>query len=151
MPISKVQVPSIVLPQVWATGAEVETVADLLEHTSIDIDVRYLQEKMVHIQATEIVGVGAPGALWCWIELAPYGLNGAVIPAYYAAIAGGGGALPPVAPFIEVGVAVNGTIHTIILPWAIYSPFARVVVQTPVNAGLPNDFWQVQVMISGKS
>lgn len=156
-----IQVPSLILPASYAAGtgtlASTETVADNLEHTSVEVIVRDLQEKTVHILATEIVVAGVPGPLWCWVELSPYpSANNALWPAplpgsplYWAAIGGGGGALPPVAPFIEVGAGVNLTPHTIMLSWTIHSPWARVVVQTP--APVATAFWVVQVLISGKS
>lgn len=145
MPTPAQQMPSLVLPAVWIVDTEVENIDDLLEYTSISIDVEELQEKRIHVIATEVVGVGAPGNLWCWIELSPSAAAGT-----WGAIGGGGGALVPIAPVIEAGVGVNGTVHNILIPWAIHSMFARVVVQTPVNAGLPDDWWTVQCWISGK-
>lgn len=144
-----IQVPSIVLPQVWTLGTETETVADLVTHLSIDIPVEYLQEKIIHIMAIEAVVAGVPGNLQCWVELSP--IESTVSAAYWAAIGGGGGALAPVAPVIVVATGVNGTVHTILLPWAIHSPFARVVIQTPVAAALPAAFWVVQALISAGS
>lgn len=211
----KVQIPSIVLPQVWSLGTETETIDDLVEHTSIDIPVEYLQEKIIHVTATEVagitgtivgvftvgepvvgvpsgatgvvIGVGAtwiqvtviagtfavgdtitgtiagatinggltftvPGPLWCWIELSP--VASTVSTAYWAAIGGGGGALVPIAPHIEVsGLAgVPGTlIHGFTLPWSVHSVWARIVIQTPVAASVPVAYWGVQVLISAKS
>lgn len=212
--MTTIQVPSIVLPQVWADGTETELIDDLVTHPSIDIPIEYLQEKQIHVVATEvaraigvIVGVfivgepvvGAPsgatgivtaqGANWieifniagvfaagdtiagtvsgaiingglvfavpgnleCWIELSP--VASTISTAYWAAIGGGGGALAPVAPLIEVsglGGSVGTSIHTILLPWAIHSSYARLVVQTPVAADLPNAYWAVQALISAK-
>jgi len=137
---------SIILPTVWVLGTETETVADALEHISLEIDISYLQEKTIQIVATEVVVAGAPGNLWIWVELSPYLTPTSA--AYWAAIGGGGGALAPVAPLIEVGTGVNLTIHSIIIPWAIYSPFARLVVQTPVPGAAA--FWLVQAIASGK-
>lgn len=151
-----IQTPSIVLPQVWTLGTETETIDDLVAHTSIDIPVKYLQEKIIHIMAVEIVVAGVPGNLWCWIELSP--VASAISNAYWAAIGGGGGAVAPVAPVIEVALGIAGapptfvsTVHTILLPWAIHSPYARVVIQTPVAAALPAAFWVVQCIISAKA
>ncbi len=153
-----IQIPSIVLPQVWTVGTETETIADLVTHPSIDIPVEYLQEKIIHIMAIEAVAIGVPGNLLCWIELSP--VPSSVSTAYWAAIGGGGGPLdpatglpyiPPVAPLVEVALGVNGTIHTITLPWAIHSRYARVAVQTPVAVALPGAFWVVQAMISAGS
>lgn len=142
------QVPSIILPGVWSVGTETETVADLLEHTSIELDVEELQEKCVQIVATEAVAAGVPGNLWAWIELSPYVTT--TSGSYWAAIGGGGGALAPTAPLIIVGTGVNLTPHSFFLPWVAHSLFARLVIQTPVAAGLPGAFWVVQAIFSGK-
>ncbi|GAJ10816.1 unnamed protein product, partial [marine sediment metagenome] len=66
-----IQAPSIILPRIIILGTEVETINDLVEHTSIEFPVEYLQEKMVHIIATEVVVAGVPGNLNCWVELSP--------------------------------------------------------------------------------
>lgn len=153
-----IQVPSIVLPQVWTLGTETENIDDLVTHPSIDIPVEYLQEKIIHITAIEAVVAGVPGNLLCWIEVSPVASTTST--AYWSAIGGGGGPLDPatglpyiapVAPLIEVALGVNETIHTMILPWAIHSPWARVVIQTPVAAALPGAFWVVQCLVSGKT
>jgi len=141
-----IQKPSIVLPQVWSVGTETETIADNAEHTSIDIPVEYLQEKLIHILATEVVVAGTPGNLWCWVELSP--VDSDVSTAYWSAIGGGGGALTPVSPVIEAGTGVNGTIHTLTLCWTIHSAYARVIVQTPSPAATA--FWAVQALFSAK-
>lgn len=136
------QTPSIILPQVWTLGTEQEIIADIATHISIDIPTEFLEEKQIHIIATEAVGVA--GNLWCWVELSP--VSSATSVAFFAAIGGGGGALAPVAPLIEAGVGA-GTVHTILLPWLIHSPVARLVVQTPVmGAGI----WAVQALVSAK-
>lgn len=168
MPI-QIQVPSIILPQVWVLGTEVETINDLIEHTSIEFPVEYLQEKQVHIYAQEVALAPAtvPGNLQCWIEISPYpsANTSAAEPsywpsplptstAYWAAIGGGGGAIAPAAPYIEVsGLAgAPGTlVHTILLSWTVHSPWARLVVQTPIAAALPNAYWIIQAMVSAKS
>ena len=159
---------SIILPDVSAQPyilqTETETIDDLVEHTSIEFPTEYLQEKAVHIYAQEVsLALAAiPGTLWCWIELSPYpSANNNYWPfpnptstAYWAAIGGGGGAIIPTVPYLEVsGLAgLPGTlIHTIILPWEIHSPWARLVIQTPVAASLPNAFWILQCMISAKT
>ena len=216
------QVPSIILPTVWSIGTETETVADLLEHTSIEVPVEFLQEKQVHIFATEvgraigvivggpfmvgeaIVGVpsgatglvmaqganwieifniagvfavgdvitgvvsgafingglafAVPGNLWCWVELSPYPSANSTywawpLPtttAYWAAIGGGGGFLAPTAPLIEVGTGINGVVHSILIPWTQHSAWARLIIQTPVAAALPNALWLVQAIFSAK-
>lgn len=159
-----VQIGSLILPTFWETGAETETIDDLVEHTSLEVYVEYLQEKQIHILATEVAEVPAavPGDLWCWVELSPFpsvnsGMWAAPLPAsavYWAAIGGGGGALAPVAPLIEVSGLAGAAgilVHTMLLPWAIHSAFARLVVQTPVAADLPNAYWEVQCLISAKS
>lgn len=151
-----IQIPSIVLPQVWSLGTETETVADLLEHTSVDIAVsasgqsvtEYLQEKLIQIVAIEVVVAGVPGNLLCWIELSP--VPSTISAAFWAAIGGGGGALPPLFPTVEVATGVDGTVHTILIPWVAHSTYSRLVVQTPVAAALPTAFWVVQAQFSGK-
>jgi len=154
MGVPMIQIPSIVLPQ---AGAGTEDIDDLVTHLSIDIAVsdvgapvvEWLQEKMVQIIATEVVAAGMPGNLWCWIELSP--VASVVSAAYWAAIGGGGGALAPVAPTVVVATGVNGTVHTLLLPWTIHSPYARVVAQMPVAATPATDYWQIQCLFSGKS
>lgn len=159
-----VQIGSLILPTVWDTGTETETIDDLVEHTSLEVYVEYLAEKQIHILATEVALAPAavPGNLWCWVELSPCpSINRAMWPiplpasaVYWAAIGGGGGVLAPVAPLIEVSglAAAAGTLaHTMLLPWGIHSAFARVVVQTPVAAALPNAYWEVQCLISAKT
>lgn len=168
MPTQILQIPSIILPdvstQVTILGTERETIDDLLEHTSMEFSVEYLQEKEVHVVATEVALAPAavPGNLWCWVELSPYpSANNAYWPepyptstAYWAAIGGGGGALVPIAPHIEVSGlagAAGVLIHTIILPWEIHSPWARLILQTPIAPALPAAYWVCQVMVSAKS
>lgn len=160
MPPSVIQVPSIVLPTDWTLGAE--TIIDAAEHTSIEFPVEYLQEKTIHITATEVaLAMVAVPNLQCWIELSPYPTVNhpvfwpAPLPisaAFWAAIGGGGGAIAPVAPLVEVsglaGLPGNLT-HGILLPWAIHSVFARVVVQAA--AVVANTSWIVTVMISAKT
>lgn len=141
-----IQVPSIVLPTAWVLGTETETIDDTDEHTSIDIMVNALQEKVIYITAVEVVVAGVPGNLWCWVELSPYDSDTST--AYWAAIGGGGGALAPLAPTIEVATGVNGTVHSLILPWTAHSPWARVVIQTPVSVATAA--WAVQCLIGGK-
>lgn len=158
------QIPSIILPRAWTTGLETETIADLLEHTSLEFPVEYLQEKQIHIVATEVALAPAavPGNLWCWVELSPYpSANSpywaAPLPtstAYWAAIGGGGGAILPSSPYIEVsalGGAAGVLSHTIILPFAIHAPWCRLVLQTPVAAALPAAYWVVQAMFAGSN
>ena len=163
MPVS-VQIPSIILPTVWTIGTETEDIDDLVEHTSIEFPVEHLQEKQVHIIASELAAapLAVPGNLWCWIELSPYpSANSTYWPLpfitstlYWAAIGGGGGAIVPLAPHIEVsGLAgAAGTLaHTILLSWSTHSQWARLVLQTPVAAALPAAYWIVQAMISAKT
>ena len=154
-----IQVPAIILPILSPLGTETETVADLIEHTSIEFPVEYLQEKEIHIIATEVVVAGVPGNLQCWVELSPWpSANSLYWPAplpataaYWAAISGGGGAMAPTAPLIEVGTGINATVHSILLPWAIHSPWARLIIQTPVSATPATAFWIIQAIFSGAS
>lgn len=143
------QITDLILPTIWNTGAEVETINDLVEHTSLEWPVEFLQEKQVYVVATEVVAAGVPGGLWVWVELSP--LLSTVSPLLWAAIGGGGGAMAPVAPHIEGPTGVNGTVHTFLLPWTQHSPFARVVVQVPVAATPLTDHWTVQVRQGAKS
>lgn len=114
------------------------------------------------INGALVLTVAVPGNLWCWIELSPVpsaNSNYWAFPlptstVYWAAIGGGGGAIIPTAPYVEVsGLAgLPGTlVHTILLPWEIHSPWARLVVQTPIAAGLPNAYWVIQAMFSAKT
>ncbi len=148
-----IQIPSIILPNVpIITGAETETVNNLVTHVSLELDLStgfaYLRDKTIHIVATEIVVAGVPGALQAWVEVSPYPTS--VSAAYWAAIGGGGGALAPIAPTIEAATGVNLTVHTLMLAWQIHSPYARLVVQTPVSATPLTSFWLCQAMLSGK-
>ncbi len=152
------QVPWIILPRVFVLPTDVETVNNLVEHTSIEFPVEYLQEKEIHILATEVILAGMPGALECWVELSPFpSANSLMWPAplpaigtYWAAIGGGGGALAPVAPLVEVATGVPFTVHSILIPWAIHSVWARLVIQTPVAATPLTAHWLVQAIFSAK-
>lgn len=157
--MSVIQIPAIILPRLAPLFTETETINNLVEHTSIEFPVAYLQEKQIHIVATEVVVAGVPGSLWCWVELSPWpSANSLMWPAplpasgaYWAAIGGGGGiSLPPTAPLIEVGTGVNATVHTILIPWAIHSAWARLVIQTPVSATPLTAFWLLQAIVSAK-
>ncbi len=161
------QAQGIILPAVWTIGTETETIDDLVEHTSIEFPVEYLQEKQIHITATEVaLAAVVPGNLWCWIELSPYpsvNTEGTLtywpVPepistAYWAAIGGGGGAIAPTAPHIEVsglGGAPGTLTHAIILPWTQHSPWCRLMVQSPIAASLPNAYWVIQASFSAKT
>ncbi len=157
MSIAVIQVPSIVLPQVAPLGTETELVADALEHTSLEFMVESLEEKTIHILATEAVIFGVPGPLNIWVELSPlpsdnnqlWPLPLPVSASYWAAIGGGGGPVPPATPLILIGTGVNLAQQTAIMPWTIHSSWARVVVQTPVPGAAA--FWAVQIIVSGKS
>lgn len=170
----QIQTSSLILPTSYAAGtgtlASTETVADLVVHTSVEFDVKTLQEKTVHILATEVaVAAVAAGNLWCWVEVSPYpsannNLWAWPLPAstaFWSALAGGGGGfswatlglLPPIAPHIEVtglGGAAGALVHAITLSWAVQQPWARVVIQTPISANLPNAYWVCQVLVSAK-
>ena len=154
-----IQTLAIILPTLAPLGTETETINDLVEHTSIEFPVEYLQEKEIHIIATEVVVVGVPGNIQCWVELSPIpSVNNLMWPAplpanaaYWAAIGGGGGAIAPVAPLVEVATGVTATVHSILIPWAIHSAWARLVIQTPVSATPATAFWIVQAIFSGAS
>lgn len=139
-----IQVPSIILPRVWTTGLEMEWINDLVTHVSIEFSTEHLIEKQVRVMA--YVSGGVPGNLLAWIELSPVPSTTSAL--YWAAIGGGGGLLPAVAPTV---IVLTGALHTFMLPWSIHAPYARLVVQSPVNAGLPAMFWIVQAVIDGQA
>lgn len=157
MAIPVIQAHSLILPTYHPLGTEHEDIADLVCHLSSEFYIADIQQKTAQVLAIENVVAGVPGNLWCWVELSP--VPSTTSGAYWTAIGGGGGVNPatllpyiaPVAPAIEVATGVNGTPHGVLLPWAIHSEYARVVIQTPVAAALPNAYWQVQVIISGKT
>jgi len=154
-----IQVPWPILPRIIILGTEVETINDLVEHTSIEFQVEYLQEKMVNIIATEVVVAGVPGNLNCWIELSPLPSVNSLMwpaplpfnPAAWGAIGGGGGAIVPTAPVLQVATGINATVHTILIPWAIHSAWARLVIQTPVSATPLTAYWIVQAAFTAGS
>lgn len=144
-----IQAHSLILPTFHPLGTEHEDIADLLTHVSSEFYCADIHEKKGQIVAIENVAAGVPGNLWWWVELSP--VPSTISAAYWAAIGGGGGALAPVAPNILVGTGVDATTHTDLLAWTIHSEYARIIVQTPVAAALPNAFWQVQLIFSGKA
>ncbi len=167
MPTVIIGAPAIILPDVstqpYILGTETETIDDLVEHTSTEFPVEYLKDKEIHITATEVaLAAVAAGNLWCWIELSPYpSANSPYWPtplptatAYWAAIGGGGGAILPTVPHVEVSglAAAAGTlVHGIMLPWDTHSVWARLVLQTPVAANLPLAYWVIQAQFTAKT
>lgn len=157
MSIPIIQAPSLILPAFHPLGTEHEDIDDLVCHISSEFYIADIHEKEVQVVAIENVAAGVPGNLWCWVELSPVPSTSSF--AHWAAIGGGGNVNPatllpyivPVVPVIEVATGVNGTPHGIILNWVVHSAYARIVLQTPVAAGLPNAYWQVQVRIAGKT
>lgn len=153
-----IQTPAIILPVAAPLGPEVETVNDLVEHTSIEFPVMHLQEKQIHIVASEVITAGMPGALNCWVELSPLpSANSRYWPpplpiraTYWAAIGGGGGALAPTAALVEAATGVPLTVHSMLIPWVQHSAWARLVIQTPVSATPLTAFWLVQAIFSAK-
>ncbi len=144
------QVPSIILPIVHPLGNEVEWLNDLVVHRSIEFEISFIRDKNIQIMATEILPFGGvPGALWAWVELSP--VPSTISALYWAAIGGGGGVRPPLAPVIEAPTGVPDTAHTFMLPWNIHSAWARLVCQVPVAATPLMTFWAVQAVISGKT
>ena len=140
---------SLILPQ-WQlhfAGTETEAIDDLVIHYSQDIPTAFLGQKRATILATEVVAAGIPGTINFWVELSP--VPSTVSTAYFAAIGGGGGALAPVAPLTFPGIGVHLTPHTEFIAWTVWSEYARVCVQTPIAAGLPNAQWAVQVIFEG--
>ncbi len=142
-----IQIPALVLPDVSLalafTGAETETVADLLIHTGYEFSCEHLQNKEVTILATEFLPVGGvPGNLFYWIEQGPY--PGALGAPYWSIL---GGVVPP--PILAAGVHLRQ--HVVKIPWTAHSSYARVRVQTPIAAFLPAAFWLIQAGFSGYS
>jgi hypothetical protein len=143
--IRVVKNPSIILPTVAPLGTEVEAIADALEHVSLEAyipedngsTINQLYEKTIFVSATEVVAAGVPGNLNVWIEISPYPTSVSVL---YWAILG--------LPATIVGTGVNGTLHTVAIPWNTYSPFFRAVVQSPVP--LATATWSVQVTYVGQ-
>ncbi len=143
--IRVVKNPSIILPTVAPLGTEVEAIADALEHVSLEAyipedngsTINQLYEKTIFVSATEVVAAGVPGNLNVWIEISPYPTSVSVL---YWAILG--------LPATIVGTGVNGTLHTVAIPWNTYSPFFRAVVQSPVP--LATATWSVQVTYAGQ-
>ena len=151
MPV--IQIPVIILPTVSPLGTETELVNDAVTHVSLELQaddtgsiIQSLYEKTVFVLAQEIVIAGAPGNLQIWIEESPYPTL--VTPTYWGALGGGGGALPPVAFDVIAGTGVNGIVHTLLIHWNSYSPYARIVVQTPVPAAAAA--WAIQIMFAGQ-
>lgn len=150
------QTACVLLPQIAPLGTETQAIADLVTHTSLEIDTTHLQEKRVSLVAIEAVVLGVPGNLLWWVELAV--ARTATSPLFWSAINGGGGALDgaawaaptaPLAPNVIVGTGVHLARHNDFIAWTAHSQFARVVVQTPVAAALPAAFWAVQVLFEG--
>jgi len=151
--MSTPQIPSIVLPIIPSgaipVGTETETVNDLLEHTSVEFETEWLQDKQLQVLATEFITAGVPGPLWLWVELSP--VQSTTSAAYWAAIGGGGGGLAPFVPIVVAATGASLTAHPILIPWVQHSVFARLVVQTPVSATPATAMWIVQALIQGKT
>jgi len=157
MPSAQRQIPSLVLPQEWVIGDEVEVIGDLVAHASIDCSTMMsMQEKQFHILATEAVGFGTPGNLWVWVEVSPY--PSSVTTAYWEAIGGSVGAVTPVpdvprvpvAPNVIVATGTNLTQHRLILPFTLHDEYCRICVRTPVSADLATAQWAVQALFMAK-
>jgi hypothetical protein len=141
-----IQVPSIILPTVSPLGTETQQISGATKYYSLEFSTRNLQEKCIQIFAEEVDAVGAPGALWAWVELSPYPTTTTGL--YWAAIGGGGGLVAPVLPTTITGTGTSLTIQGAILAWTVHSEYARLVVQTPAFSATA--VWLVQAMISGK-
>lgn len=148
-----IHVPVIVLPTVAPLGTETEAIADALTHASLEPQaddgsaiLQQIYEKTIFVFAQEVVVAGAPGNLWIWVEESPYPT--VVSAAFWGAIGSGGGAFPPLAPAILAGTGVNGAVHTLPIHWNSYSPYVRVVAQTPVPAAAAG--WAVQLLFAGQ-
>lgn len=147
-----VQAHSLVLPHYVSTGLETELIDDLLEHYSREFYVGGIQEKVVHIMASEVTVVVLAAPIWCWVELSP--VPSTISAAYWSAIGGGGGywGYPPLAPNIIIGTGTaDAPTRMIAIPWTMHSNFARVVIQTPVAPNIPLDYWLVQAIFAGKT
>ncbi len=135
-----VQVPSIILPQVWTIGTETENLNDLVVHRSIEFPTRYLQEKTVQVYAVEIIVFGAAGNLQLWVEVSPYLTTTSAL--YWTRVGG----ITTLVP-----TNVNLTAHTTPLLWTAHSEYARLAAQMPVAAAPATAFWTVQAIIEAKS
>jgi hypothetical protein len=142
------QVPALIMPTSYVTGNEVDVINNLIEHTSLEVVVKNVWNKTIHITAEEIVAGGVPGNLWIWIELSPVASTTSA--SHWSAVGGGGGQNPATAPTILIATGVDHRITTAILPWNIHSVYARVVVQTPVSALPATNYWNVQAYICGQ-
>lgn len=158
------QRPTLILPTSYAnntggTLASTETIANNLEHTSAEFFIEHLSNITIHVMAMEIIPVGGnPGQLHCWIELSIWPtvntttlLWPSPLPAsatYWAAIGGGGGAVPPIAPDIITATGVSTTVQNLLMPFDTHSMWCRVVLQTPVPHA--TSYWVTQVLVSGK-
>ncbi len=135
-----IQIPSIILPQVWTLGTETENLSDLVVHRSIEFPTRYLQEKTVQVYAVEIIIFLAAGNLQLWVEVSPYP---STVSALYWTRVGGITTLVP--------TNINLTAHTALLLWTAHSEYARLVAQMPVAAAPATAYWTIQAMIEAKS
>lgn len=139
-----IQVPAIILPTVAPLGTEVEAIADILQHVSLEpiADdngslMHNIYEKTAFVYAQEIVAAGVPGDLQIWVEESPY--PSTIIGTFWAQLA---------VPAVIVGTGVNLTIHTIPIHWNVYSPYIRLVAQTPVLVATA--VWAVQIIYCGQ-
>lgn len=135
-----IQVPSLILPTSWILGTEVETMNDVVVHTSIDIPLlEFTQEKTIHILATEVFIAGAAGNLQFTVQLSPY--PSTISTAYFATLG---------VPTVIVPTNVMGTVHTTTIAWTTHSPYARLLAQMPVCATPLTSYFVVQALISAK-
>lgn len=139
-----VQVPTILLPTSAPSGTETEIIADANRHVSLEPSadsaysiVRHLYEKTVFIYAQEIVVAGVPGNLQVAIEISPY--PSYVTTSFWTQLG---------AAVNIVGAGVNGQVHTLAVPWNTYSPFIRIVLQTPIPAAAA--YWACQAILTGQ-
>ena len=157
--MNAIQIPSIILPVIlpplYPRGTEVELVANALTHVSVEIGaiagsnsstLEPLYEKTAFIFAQEMVVAGVPGNLIIWVEESAY--LSVVTPLYWGAIGGGGGFYPPVAFDTIVGTGVDAAIHILPIHWNGYSPYNRLVVQTPIPAVAAG--WAVQIVFAAQ-
>lgn len=146
--MTAIHVHSLILPQYYVTGLETEDLNDALEHTSQEIYIPEIQEKTVNLIAIENITAGAMAPLLWWVELSP--VPSAISAAYWAAIGGGGGGIAPTAPQIIAPTGVTGTLTPDARAFTMHSAWMRVVVQSALATPL-TAFWQIQVIMSGKT
>jgi len=142
--MTTIQIPAIILPTIAPIGTETELINDIVNHVSLepmaDDNGSILQdiyEKTAFVYAQEVVAAGVPGNLLIWVEESPY--PSTIIGTFWGMLG---------VPNIIAGTGVNGTVHTVPIHWNAYSPYIRLVAQTPVLVATA--IWAVQIIFTGQ-